>query len=509
MTKHKKLGCLFSIVVLLVLLCLPPLLLPRVAKQSLNRFVLPEYVTDPDIPLTGGSIQHMNWRGLQATGLTFGSKSETSVTLPEVNVIYSPRTLLKKRIESVEGRIHVGPSPDIDAGFRVEAIRLAPKQLEATVSVDCPRFQVQDVTIGPLALYQQILGTDTALDFTLPIQNGLMNAHIEMAADWKSNLLWSCRAELPLSSADGGPLRPGALVHAVKDLEVLGSLQLEAAGGPEEPVATVDAAIQSLSAPEQSLTLHNLTTRCALQLAGELRSLPAQQLTVESISIGELELKNLRLQYQFEPRSVFYIEDLELDLCDGQVSLHNVRIRPNMSDIAVRLQCDRLSMEQVLTACGVNSFAGDGELNGRLPIRWDDGMITIDRGFLFTTPGRSGTFSIGNTEAIAGILPAGAAGQVGLVSAALEAFRYDWITMTLNSEGEDLNVTVEMSGTPVNVLPYAYDTRSETYVKIELKKPGQGIRQTMQFQLNLSVPLNRLLCYASGINRQWNLFNAK
>jgi len=94
------------------------------------------------------------------------------------------------------------------------------------------------------------------------------------------------------------------------------------------------------------------------------------------------------------------------------------------------------------------------------------------------------------------------------VTAALAEFNYDWITMTLNSEGDDLKVVVEVAGTPVNVLPYEYDSKTGTYVKVSLR-PGRGIRQPMRFKLNLTIPLNQLLCYASGVNRQWNLFKGK
>ena len=97
---------------------------------------------------------------------------------------------------------------------------------------------------------------------------------------------------------------------------------------------------------------------------------------------------------------------------------------------------------------------------------------------------------------------------MGLVTAALAEFNYDWITMTLNSEDEELRLAVEISGTPEQVLPYEYDSKTGTYMKIALR-PGRGIRQPMQFKLNLTIPLNQLLCYASGVNRQWNLFKGK
>jgi len=275
--------------------------------------------------------------------------------------------------------------------------------------------------------------------------------------------------------------------------------------------AKASVSMDSLEIPEHRLVLSNLATACTVQWAeGKVRSLPEQRLTMEQLSVGDLHVDHVRMSYQLEPESVLFMESLELDWCEGQVSLYGVRVDPEMTDISIQLLCAQLSLEQVLAAFGVTDFSAGGELNGRVPVRWKDDGIHIDRGFLFTTPGRGGTFSFGAAEAASAIFPRGSLGegQVGMVAAALAEFDYDWITMALNSEGENLMVAVEIAGTPVNVLPYEYDSERGTYVKTELR-PGRGIRQPMQFKLNLTIPLNRLLCYGSGMNSQWNLFKAR
>jgi hypothetical protein len=506
--KPKHVGCLLTGVIFTTIIGLLAISIPSLVHQVLNRKILPDLFANPDIPLSAGSIKHVGWHELQAVDLTLDSDAEMLVTLPEVNVTYSPGALLKKRIASISGHILTSPVPEIRADFRAEEICLDPEQLEAMLSVTCPRFVYNNYSVGPIQLSKHIQGTATEIAFDLPLQDGLMTSRIALDADWKTNLAWNCSATLPLQGENNAPLQLGALVPGAKDLEVLGTLQMTAAGDAEETTATVDCFIKTLLAPEHSLSLTNLSTRCALQLAGGLRSLPQQMLNTESISMGELTLKNLRMQYQLEPSSVFYIENLEFDFCKGQVGVQNVRIPPHMTNLTFRLQCDRLSLEQVMASCGVDSFSGDGELNGRVPIRWANGAVHISQGFLFTTPGHSGTFKIGQTEALAAVLPAGssAKAEIRLVSAALKNFDYDWITLTLNSEGEDLIAVVEISGMPANELPFQYDSRNGNYVEIELKKPGQGFYRAMRFTLNFNVPLNQLLCDASGINKQWNLF---
>jgi hypothetical protein len=302
----------------------------------------------------------------------------------------------------------------------------------------------------------------------------------------------------------------GGLIPGVDQLSVSGEVHATVAGTPAGIATEVALRIGQLDFPASKLSLSNLYTTCAMRLPGELRSQPGQTMTVEGVALGDLRLTNLRMNYQIEPDSTFFIEDLDFMWCDGQVSLYSARFGPHSTTGSVRLLCDRLSLSQVLTACGLKGFSAGGELNGRIPVKWTKQGLSIENGFLFTTPGKGGTLSFGGAGTAAGILPPGSmeAGQIGLVTAALADFSYQWITMTLNSEGENLMVRIEADGQPTQVLPYEYDSRSGTYVKVD-PRSGRGTRQPMAFTLNLTVPLNQLLCYASGINRQWGLFKGQ
>ena len=49
---------------------------------------------------------------------------------------------------------------------------------------------------------------------------------------------------------------------------------------------------------------------------------------------------------------------------------------------------------------GVFHAEGDGTLSGRLPIIYENGEISFDNGFLFSTPGSGGVVRIQNTEKV-------------------------------------------------------------------------------------------------------------
>ncbi len=385
--------------------------------------------------------------------------------------------------------------------------------VEGELQAACAGIRCGAFSAGPVAARAVLTGTNAQFSAEIPLQDRLLLASVKGAAGWRDGVVhWSGRVDVPLGGKDAAPLDLSGLVPGLTGVVVDGQLDAVVRAEKAATEVAVSLGLRSLEIPDSKLQLAGLQTLCRMDLSGKPRSLPEQELSVRSLTAGNFQVEQLLMNYQLEPGPVFYIENVEFTWCGGRVSLYDTRLRPALTNLAVRLFCDRLSLQQVLAACGVDSFSGDGELNGRLPVHWSaaDG-IRIDRGFLYTTPGKKGVFSLGDSSSVAGsLLPPGTveSGQVGLISDALASFRYDWITMTLNTEGENLEIVVDMAGTPVNVLPYEYDSKRGTYKKIA-PRPGRGIRQTMQFKLNLSVPLNQLLWYASGINRQWNLFKSR
>ncbi len=494
-----------------VLLLLPVFLLPVFLKCTINRWVLPAKIADPKVPLISGEVEKLNYGGLLAGEFVIDAGNGRVLRVTDVQADYSPASLVRGRIKSVSAQIVSGPEIGFSAEVALRDIRLSSGgNVAASVWAQCSRITAGSFSAGPFDVAKQIDGTDAALAFDVPLQDGLLSAQVVLNADWQTNPVFSASVRIPLTAADGSPVQLGGLAPGLDDLLVSGLIAADVSGDSVGAEAVASLVIDQLELPAHRLSLRNLTTSCTMRFPGEPRSLPEQQLAADRLSLGELKVDQIQMNYQLEPGPVLFIEELEFNWCGGRVSSYDTRIRPQTTNVVMQLFCDRLSLEQVLASFGLTDFGGGGELNGRLPVQWTQEGLSIDHGFLFTTPGRGGTFSFGAAEVAASVLPPGSLeeGQVGLVTAALAEFNYDWITMTLNSEGDNLKMVVEVAGTPAKVLPYEYDSKRGTYVKVELRS-GRGTRQPMQFQLNLTVPLNQLLCYASGMNRQWNLFKGR
>ena len=500
---RKRLGRVLALMAFVLLI----LFLPDLLRLVVNRKVLPDLIADPAHPLAAGMIDRLDYTGLTAKDVLIDAGNGLQLGIPSAEVEYTPLSLIRKQLRSASANITSGKNIEFEAKATIRDACFSSAGVSAGLTATCSVIRANGFEAGPFSLSTRLEGTNVAFAFDLPLQEGLLTARIAMDAQWKPSLAFNAQATLPILGTDGAPLPLGKLVPGMTDLSVAGEAKASISGNADGMDATVSLTISHMESPERKLSVDNLETACALRFPGAVRSLPEQQLTAERLTVGQLQFDRLRMHYQLEPESVLFIEACEAQWCGGRASLYNTRYRPRTNKAALQLFCDRLSLEQVLSAFGLKNFSAGGELNGRLPLSWNAGALSIDHGFLFTTPGHGGTFAFDSVETAAGILPLGSVeeGQIGLVASALKEFNYDWITMTLNSEGDSLLAVIEASGQPARVLPYEYDSKRGSYVKVELR-PGRGTRQPMHFQLNLTIPLNQLLCYGSGFNRQWNQF---
>ena len=506
-TKRRFLRLLLTALFLLLFF----VLLPGAIKWTVNRVVLPHWFAAPDCPVKSGWLDDLRYTGLVASNLLADAGDGRTVRVSRVEAVYNPWTLIHGRIPLIRGQIISDTEVAFKADVAARDIDFSGGGVNAEILAQCSRVRSGAFSVGPFSATAHITGNAGSMAAEIPLQDGLLRASVNsQVAGLPTNPVWTCAVRIPLAAADGSPVQLGGLVPGADDLTVSGLAQADISGSKSGAEAVLSLAVGSLEFPAHSLSLSNLNTSCTMRFPGELRSQPGQNLIADSLSVGKLRIENIRMHYQLEPASTAFVEDLEFNWCGGRVNLYSARFGPDSTNVSVRLFCDLLSLEQVLAACGLTGFSAGGELNGRLPVQWTKAGLSIDRGFLFTTPGKGGTFSFGGTTAAAGLLPPGSLeeGQIGLVTAALALFNYDWITMTLNTEGENLRIEIEVAGQPANILPYEYDSGSGSYIKVALR-PGRGTRQPMNFKLNLTVPLNQLLCYASGINKQWNLFKGQ
>ena len=228
----------------------------------------------------------------------------------------------------------------------------------------------------------------------------------------------------------------------------------------------------------------------------KMQSAPGQKLRFMRASVGEIRIENGEIDFQIEsPRSVL-VEKSHFNWCDGKVDAPAIRFRSGLEAYNLILYCDRLNLAKVLQQFGAASVTAEGELNGRIPLIYQNGKLSFKDGFLYTTPGESGKIRMTDTEILTAGIPPDTPQyvQMELARKALEDYDYSWAKLSLTSEGEDLLLNMQLDGKPAKSLPFVYRKDMGGFAKVEAGVQGstfQGIRLDVNFRL----PLNKIMQY--------------
>jgi Dicarboxylate transport len=227
-----------------------------------------------------------------------------------------------------------------------------------------------------------------------------------------------------------------------------------------------------------------------------MRSAPGQQLRIGRAAIGGLNIENGEIVFQIESARSLLIEKSRFNWCDGSVDAPAIRLRPGVEDYSLILYCDRLNLAKVLEQFGAARVEANGQLNGKIPLRYQNGQLSFQDGFLFTTPGESGKIRMTNTEILTAGIPPDSPQyvQMELARKALEDYDYSWAKLNLTTEGEDLLLKMQLDGKPGKSLPFVYRKDLGGFAQVEADFQGstfQGIRLDVNFRL----PLNKIMQY--------------
>jgi len=228
----------------------------------------------------------------------------------------------------------------------------------------------------------------------------------------------------------------------------------------------------------------------------KMHSAPGQKLKFARSSIGDMNIENGEIDFQIESARSVLIEKSHFIWCDGKVDAPAIRFQSGIEDYNLILYCDRLNLAKVLEQFGAASVEAEGELNGRIPIRYKNGQLSFKDGFLFTTPGERGKIRMTDTAILTAGIPPDTPQyvQMELARKALEDYDYAWAKLNLTTEGEDLLLNMQLDGKPAKSLPFVYRKDIGGFAKVEAGIEGstfQGIRLDVNFRL----PLNKLIQY--------------
>jgi len=233
-----------------------------------------------------------------------------------------------------------------------------------------------------------------------------------------------------------------------------------------------------------------------------IRSAPGMDITVDSLRFNKMVATDAHFRYTMESMTSFLLEKASFKWCNGEVTTGATRFSSGIDAYHINLFCDRLRFADVLQQVGSFKAEGEGSLNGQIPISWVKGALSFDNGFLYSTPGLGGIIQVSNTEVLTAGIPVNTPqfGQMDLAREALKNYKYKWARVGFNSQGEDLMVKLQFEGSPGTTLPFEYQKKLGTFVRVDATNPGSRF-QGIKLDVNLTLPFNRVMKLGNRLNQ--------
>ncbi|MGE4194669.1 MAG: YdbH domain-containing protein [Pseudodesulfovibrio sp.] len=293
---------------------------------------------------------------------------------------------------------------------------------------------------------------------------------------------------------------PATLAPGLKGVALVGTLRAD--GGINVGERGVDSRLGvflthgKLTMNEGSTVVDNINLTYYTPDLFTLRSAPAQTLSFDSLTAGDIALTNGRVVYQLESMGSILVEQAGFNWCGGHVSSRAFRIVPESNEYAVTLFCSELKLSEILGQLGLAKAQGEAALSGELPVTWKNGKISFNGGFLHSTPGEGGTIRVEAMQDLVDAIPEGTPerGQLELAREAVRDFEYKWVRIKADTVGEDLLVRLSVDGKPASTLPFVYKREFGGFIRVTGDVKGSNF-QGLRLDVNFSVPLDRILLY--------------
>lgn len=229
-------------------------------------------------------------------------------------------------------------------------------------------------------------------------------------------------------------------------------------------------------------------------------TVPGQILTIDSVVVNKVKISDVNVRFSIEDAASVLAESIRFKWCNGIVATEAIRFPQQNNEYAISLYCDRLDMTQLLAQIGAFKAEGKGTLNGRIPLRYKEGDIFFDNGFLFSTPGSGGKIKVYNTDVITAGIPLDSPqfSSLDLAREALKDFDYQWAKLSFNTAGDVLSVNMELDGKPMGVMPFEYKKEIGRFIRVDAKSPGSNF-QGIKLDVNLNLPFNEVMKFGNKL----------
>jgi len=208
--------------------------------------------------------------------------------------------------------------------------------------------------------------------------------------------------------------------------------------------------LQNLSFTQDGTRISGLSAALQLTDLVSPNSLPQQKITIRRIEHG-IPMENVEIVYRIEGTGSarLAIDTARLSVIGGTLSTGPVVIDPLSGSTNLVLRMADLDLEALFKLIDVEGLAGDGRLDGTIPMTLSGDSVSIEDGVLAAK--KPGIIRL-KSEKLSQLL-AGSAEDVDLLLQALTDFHYSELILKLNnSANNDLLTTLSLLGNNPKVL---------------------------------------------------------
>jgi len=347
---------------------------------------------------------------------------------------------------------------------------------------------VEKIKITGGVKFQTLPGLFTQFTSRIGFKKGL-----EASLDFKTN-------PVRLNAADIEKFFPGQVTGADIDVKIFARGNARYLHHQLKTSMHLDITDSRLLIPDMKFAATGISAALDLNDLVVPESIPGQVLAIESVEMNKIKISDVKIRYSIEDARTLLIENILFKWCNGLVSSESIRIPQETNAYALTLYCDRLELAQLLKQTGTFHANGTGTLNGRIPIFYEDGNISFDNGFLFSTPGSGGKVIVANTDKITAGIPMDSPqfSQLDLAREALKDFDYKWAKLNFNTFEDTLYVNMELDGKPSRTLPFEYKKELGRFVRVDASSPGSNF-QGIKLDVNLNLPFNEVMKFGNKL----------
>lgn len=345
-----------------------------------------------------------------------------------------------------------------------------------------------------------------SLDVSFAQTAGGLDLSSRLTTPFNENFLLSCSTQLRLPSTATSQCQIKKFSFATSELppfielpetlegsgELSGQANINFLDKTFDGTATIRLESGELTRGET--TISGINVDLNLPNINRLQSSANQVLTFDTLESGQLKMTNGTIIFRVEDEQTLLLEKAELAWCGGKVETSSTTLSSTTNNLKTTLYCDRLGFTELLSQFGIEDTEGEGSLNGKLPIHFGPEGLSIEDGFLFSTPGNGGIIRFNNTEQLQqGIPNLKDTPYLDYTMKSLENFAYNWTKLTFLTEGEELLLTMQLDGKPEKPLPYGY--RKGHIVPTD---KGPGLQHPIRLDVNFRLPLQDLFHYGQN-----------